>query len=508
MCVSPGAYAPVSEAAVLGIDIGTTACKAVLVDERARVVATAEIPHDLSTPHPGWAEENPEDWWRGAVGVTRQLLRNRPPHHIRALGVSGMVPALVVLDDGGRVVRPAIQQNDARAVDEIAVLRDQFPEETFFPQTGATWNQQVIPPKLLWLRRHEPATWARLRRICGSYEFVTGRLTGTAYTEVNWALESGMWAPRHRTWMESVLAWIGLPPEALAPVRWPYEPVGTLTARAADDTGLPRDTMVIAGSADHIAAGLAAGLAARGDVVLKLGSAGDFLYAVEEFAPIRELFIDYHDRPGLFVLNGCMAASGSLVKWFRDRFRPGASYADLDAAAATVPPGSDGLIVLPYFLGEKTPLHDPWARGTVLGLTLSHTPAHLYRAILEGVAFGFRHHIEVLEHAGYRAERLFVVDGGARSDVWCTILASVLGRALHRIVGGETGSAYGVALVAGVAAGLWDWEALPRAAITGMVDPQPGSTAVYDDAYGVYRDAYRRLRDLFPRLRWTRADRS
>jgi xylulokinase len=203
---------------------------------------------------------------------------------------------------------------------------------------------------------------------------------------------------------------------------------------------------VIAGSADHIAAALAAGLLAPGEAVIKLGGAGDFLYALDRFAPLKELFIDFHDVPGLFVLNGCMATTGSLLRWFRDAFRPGAGFAELDLEAEGVPAGSEGLLVLPYFLGEKTPIHDPEARGTVVGLTLSHTPAHLWRALLEGVAYAYRHHVEVLERRGYRVERYFVMDGGARSPLWRRILASVLEAPLAHLAGGERGSAYGGAL--------------------------------------------------------------
>ncbi len=495
--------------AVLGLDIGTTACKAVLLDERGRVASEATHFHDLASPHPGWAEESPEDWWRGATATAGQVLTGVNPASVRAVALAVLRPALVMLDGEGEPVRPSIQQNDARAVDEIRLLRRRFPEDELFRRTGATWNQQVIPPKLLWLKRHEPEAWRRMRRLCGSYEYVTGRLTGAAYTEANWALESAMWDPTTETWVEPVLELVDLAPEALAPVRRAHERVGQVTRIAAGQTGLCVGTLVVAGSADHIAAALAAGLVAEGEAVLKFGGAGDFMYAVDGFRPIRELFIDYHDLPGLFVINGCMATSGSLVKWFRDRFSPGASYADLDRAAEATVPGSDGLVLLPYFLGEKTPLHDPEARGTVLGLTLSHTPAHLYRSMLEGVAFAFRHHVEVLEAAGHRIERFYMMDGGARSSLWRRITASVLGRPVAHLEGGHTGSAYGAAFVAGVAAGLWAWEHIrDQVRVADMVEPDACAARVYQELYGVYRQTYLRLKDVYPQLRGTYADRA
>lgn len=489
----------------LGVDVGTTACKAVLLDESAQVLAEADHPHDLVSSQPGWAEEDPEDWWRGTVATAQQVIAGRDPSAVAAVGISGMVPALILLDYEGRPVRQSIQQNDARAVEEIHFFRERIPEGELFQRAGATWNQQVIPPKLRWIRQHEPDAWRKVRRVCGSYEYVTSRLTGAAYTEANWALESGMWDALAERWLTPVLDLVNLPSEALAPVRRAHDLVGEITGSAAREIGVRTGTPVVAGSADHIAAALAAGLAAEGEAVLKLGGAGDFLYAVGGFRPLPELFIDYHDLPGLFVLNGCMATSGSLVKWFRDRFQSDASYAELDSAAAGIPPGSDGLVLLPYFLGEKTPLHDPEARGTLLGLTLSHTPAHIYRAILEGVAFAFRHHVDVLEAAGHPVSHFFVVDGGARSRLWRQIIASVLGREVCYPKGGHSGSAYGVAFVAGVAAGLWSWNRCKNGVkIAETTQPDAAATRLYADAYGVFRETYRRLKDLYPKLRTER----
>lgn len=487
--------------AVLGIDIGTTGCKVVLLDDCAQVVAEGDHPHDLTSPRAGWAEENPHDWWRGTCAAVGQTLVARGHRSLQAIGVSGMVPALVLLDENDNPLRPSIQQNDARAVEEIRLLKEQFPESELFRRTGATWNQQVIPPKLLWIRRHEPKVWNGLRRLCGSYEYVTHRLTGAAHTEANWALESGMWDAVDGEWSTPIMDHVGLAREALAPVRRAHEIVGDVTHAAARETGLPAGIPAVAGSADHIAAALAAGLTSEGEAVLKLGGAGDFLYAVDGFYPLPELFIDYHNVPGLFIINGCMATSGSLAKWFRDQFRPGTSYADLDRSAELIPPGSEGLILLPYFLGEKTPLHDPEARGTVLGLTLSHSAVHLYRAILEGVAYGFRHHMEVLEAAGHRASRLYVMDGGARSALWRGIIASVLGREVHHLKGGHAGSAFGVAFVAGVAAGLWRWDHIrDHVTIAGTTEPDDDAVRMYLETYEVYRETYRRLKDLYPRL--------
>jgi len=485
---------------VLGLDIGTTGVKALALGDDGEVLSEGQHAHDLLSPHPGWAEERPSDWWQGALHAVTRTLSGRPGVLPRSIGVSGMVPAAVFLDASGQPIRASIQQNDARATTQIAACRQRYADDELFEHCGNVWNQQVLPPKLLWVREHEPDLWTRLHRLSGAYEYVTYRLTGSVYAEANWSLESGIWDMKQQRWNDDLLTRLELRVPNLPAVRRPHDIVGTVTDQDAADAGLPRGTPVIAGSADHIAAALGVGLRQPGDVVLKFGGAGDLLYVVRDFAPVRELFIDYHDLPGLFVLNGCMATSGSLVKWFRDHFRPGWSFADLDHEASGIPCGSDGLIVLPYFLGEKTPLHDPDARGTVIGLTLAHTPAHLFRAILEGVAYAFRHHVDVLEAAGHSLAHVYVTDGGARSTLWRTITASVLGRDVHLLEGGHAASAYGTALLAGIAAGLWDWSNFPTPNVATVTAPDPVATSVYRERYEVYRETYRRCRDLYPKL--------
>ena len=476
-------------ARVLGLDIGTTAVKAVALDEGGGVVAATSVAHDGAAPHPGWAEGDPEAWWANAVEAVRRLGAAAPLEGIGMLGVSGMVPALVCLDADGRVLRPSIQQNDARAVTEIEDLRAALPAD-FHAATGQPISQQLVLPRLAWLRRHEPDVYRRIRRVLGSYDLVTHRLTGEWSLERNWALESGFWDARRNGPYAPAFAVTGTPAEWLPPVREPTTVVGGLTAAAAAATGLARGTPVIAGSADHVAAALTAGTG-PGELVLKIGGGGDVLYGVPRFAPDPRLYIDYHDVPGQFLLNGCMAASGLLVKWFADVFAPdlGAGeerYARLDAEAAPIPAGADGLVVLPYFLGEKTPIFDAAARGLVSGLSLAHGRAHLFRAILEAVAYGFRHHVDVLGEAGHPIRRIRIMDRGARSALWRQIVADVLGRSIEYAPGADLGSAFGVAWVAGVALGAWGWS--PPAVSAGAIHhAAPDRTARYDESYRRYR---------------------
>lgn len=486
---------------IIGVDVGTTAVKGVLLDESAHLLAVAEHPHDLRSPHPTWAEEDPTDWWAGTVSVIRSLLEGRAAAEVRMVGVSGMVPAVIGLDAEGSPVRPSIQQNDGRAHAEVAWFAERFDEDDLFASTGATWNQQVVAPKLLWLARHEPQSWADVVRITGSYEFITERLGAEPYTEMNWAIESGLWDVRAERWLEPILEGAGATSAFLRPLQPAHAVVGNVSRAASEITGLAAGTPLIAGSADHIAAAFAAGLQEPGDVVMKFGGAGDFLYVSDDFDPVRALFIDYHDRPGRFVINGCMASSGSLVKWFQQEFAPGRTFEELDGLASAVEPGAEGLIVLPYFLGEKTPIHDPNARGTILGLTLSHSAGHVHRAILEAVAYAFRHHVDVLEGARATVKRVTMMDGGARSPLWRAILASVLGRDVYHLKGGASGSAMGVALLAGVSAGSWTWEDVPALVeVEGTTTPDAIAARRYDRLYDLYRELYQRLETMFPAL--------
>jgi xylulokinase len=260
---------------------------------------------------------------------------------------------------------------------------------------------------------------------------------------------------------------------------------------------------VIAGSADHVAAALAAGTG-PGELVLKIGGGGDVLYGVDRFAPDPHLYIDYHDLPDRFLLNGCMVASGALVKWFAEAFAGDlgegeARYARLDAEAEVTPPGADGLVMLPYFLGEKTPIFDPGARGAVTGLALAHSRGHLFRAVLEAVAYGFRHHVDVLVEGGHPIRVVRVMDRGARSPLWRQIVADVLGHPIEYAPGADLGSAWGVAWVAGVAAGCWDWERSGTGAKS--ADPPPVVHAPVPEHTARYERLYRIYRGLYPALR-------
>ena len=498
---------------LIGIDIGTTHTKGLLIGTGGEIHAQAIRSSDLISAHPTWAEMEPEQWWQNTCSIASELVATAELQGltVKAIGISGMVPALVLLDEDGAPIRRSIQQNDARTATEIEELKATGASSRFFELSGGSINQQVMAPKLRWLARHEPDALRRARVLLGSYDYITYRLTGEQSIEHNWALESGLANVESRAWEPELLALAGIGVELLPPIRPSHDVVGSVTPEAARATGLAIGTPVVAGVADHVASAFAAGVTNDGDLLIKFGGAGDILYSTRELVTDPRLFIDYHVVPGRYLLNGCMATSGSMLKWLVTQFFPTDAaaaeeqgtdvYALLDAHAARRPPASHGLIVLPYFLGEKTPIHDPHARGTIVGLGLHHDRYDVYRAFLEAVVYGFVHHAEVLRERGLPVRRVLASDGGAKSDVWLQIAADALGVPVHR-VDRHPGSSLGAAFVAGKSIGVIDrWEAIETYVdVLEPFEPEPAAKATYQEAFHAYRDAYERLKTLYPAL--------
>jgi xylulokinase len=461
---------------------------------RGEVLASASRPARLFSPEPGFAEADPGEWWENACATLREAVA---ASGVAPAGVcvTGMLPAVMLLDEAGRPLRRSLQQNDARCVRELEELSQEIDEAAFLAATGQGVTQQLVAPKLRWIARHEPVLFARARHVLGSYDYINSRLTGRLTIERNWALEAGFVALETHTLDPKLTALSGLPASAFPPLVSALERIGAVTSEAAAATGLPLGAAVFGGAADHIASALAAGLAEAGDVLLKFGGAGDVIAISEHAEPDRRLFLDYHLVPGLYAPNGCMAASGSLLRWLAALI--GGGLAELDAEAALVPSGAEGVRILPYFLGEKTPIHDALARGTITGLSLSHGRGHIWRAALEAIACGFRHHLDVLADQGRAARRLYASDGGSRSDVWMQIVADVCGQPVSTLAD-AFGSSVGAAWVAAVGLGLAQWGDVAKARRLGRTfRPTPGAVSPYAD----YRALYETLRPFFHRSR-------
>lgn len=478
---------------LLGIDIGTTATKVILVDLKGHILAEVSRPVTLHSPQPNWAEEDPNEWWDNLCHAIPECLAkaDRQASQLQAVGVSGMVPTTILVDDEGHPLRRSIQQNDARSHVEIENFKALTDEQAVFLRTGSAITQQSIGPKLLWLSKNQPELLRETKWVMGSYDYVNYRLTGNAGLESNWALESGLYDLHKSDWDDELLALSNIRRDQLPGVCSPSEVVGAVSAGAAVITGLREGTPVVAGSADHVASAFSVGLKENGDLLVKLGGAGDILYSLDRLEIDERLFIDYHVIPGLYLINGCMASSGSIIKWFRNSFAPDLDYPDLDAEAEAISAGSDGLLLLPYFIGEKTPVFDPLARGLLFGLTLQHSRAHVYHAILEGISYGFYHHLQVLKERGLEVKRVRVANGGARSALWRQVTSDVIGYPLEEVAH-HPGSSLGAAFVAGMGVKAFSsWAEIEKYIdLAAVTQPDLERHAKYVQLFGLYRELY------------------
>ena len=493
-----------SPAHVIGLDIGTTSTIGILVRLPDTVVALASRPVTLTSRHAGWAEEDPEQWWANSCAVLAELLDRAPEARasLKGICVTGMLPAVVLLDEAGHVLRPSIQQSDGRSGPEVAELASEVDQAAFLARTGNGVNQQLVATKLRWIEKHEPDVFARIATVFGSYDYINWRLTGERAVEQNWALEAGFVDLATHEISNDLVALAHIPRSTIPRKVTSHAFLAPVSADAARQTGLPEGVPVFGGAADHIASAYAAGLVADGDVLLKFGGAGDIIVVSQTAKPDPRLYLDYHLIPGLYAPNGCMAASGAALNWMAGIIAPGEArpHAGLDILAAQVPAGSDGVTCLPYFLGEKTPIHDPLARGTFTGLSLSHGRGHLWRALLEAVAYGFRHHLEVLRDVGHTTNRLFVSDGGSQSRVWMQIMADIAQQPVRTLLN-HHGSSVGAAWLAAIGSGQdARWEDIGRLVQYGHeIAPNPANAEIYERGYADYRALYAALQPYFRR---------
>ncbi|WP_300676211.1 FGGY family carbohydrate kinase [Nocardioides sp.] len=468
----------------LGIDVGTTGLKVIAFDPADGVVAQTSRSNALSSPYAGWAEASPRQWLDHCLDAVAEIAAQVGPARVAALATSGMVPAVVCADEAGTPLRAAILQADARAGDEVAQIAAELAEHRPLECTGSSVTQQSVAPTARWLAAHEPEIWERTAWVLGSYDWLLVALGASLHVERNWAIESGLFR-LDTTGFGPALRAGGLEGR-VPPVAASGAVVGGLNAAAARRTGLAVGTPLVVGGADHVLSAAGAGLVREGEWLVKLGGAGDLL-AVSAAPVVDERFyLDEHPVSGLWLPNGCMATSGSLVRWVQglldiDDLR------SMDAQAALRPAAP--LLVLPYFLGEKSPLNDPDLRGVIAGLQLGTDKVDLYRAALEGIAFGFRHNAEALQDAGVRLGEATVTNGGATSQLWKEIHASVLGVPLRTVLD-HPGASLGAAIAAAIGAGLsGSWAEVPALCRYGApVLPDPGAVGRYEEAYGLWRD--------------------
>jgi xylulokinase len=500
----------------LGIDVGTTGTKALLVDTLGRVVARAVKEYPLHTPRPGWAEQEPADWWRGTVESIREVMAasGARPEEVRGLGLSGQQHGSVFLDKDHQVLREALLWCDQRTAAQCAWIHDTIGFDKVIEETLNPVLTGFQAPKILWLRDNEPQLYQRLRMILLPKDYVRFRLSGQFATEVSDAAGTSLLNVGKRQWSEVMLSGLGLTTDMLPKV---YEsPVASavICETAAAETGLRAGTPIAGGGGDNACSAVGNGVIEEGIVAVSVGTSGTV------FAPMREPKMDprlrvhtfCHAVPGQWHAMGVMLAAGGSLRWFRDTLageekaeaasRGLDPYEVITAKAATAPIGSEGLIFLPYLTGERTPHADPNARGVFMGLGLRHTKAHLARAVMEGVSYGLRDSLEILREMKLPLNEVRNTGGGSRSAFWRQMLSDVFRTPLLGMAIDE-GAAFGAALLGGVAGGVWP--DVPSACAATVrtkepVKPHQEASAIYQQYYRAYRALYPSLRRHFSRI--------
>lgn len=485
---------------ILGVDIGTSSSKGVLVRPDGTILATATRPHGTSMPRPGWAEHDAEGvWWAEFTGIARDLTSAAAGlGKIAGVAVSGIGPCFLPVDESGAPLRPAILYGiDMRATREIAEQTEHFGADTILARGGTLLTTQAVGPKMAWVRRNEPQVWARTARFHMANSFVVERLTGEYVLDHHSASQCDpIYDMRTSAWASDWAADVA-PGLALPRLAWSDEVVGRVSAGGEAATGIPEGTPVAAGTVDAWAEAFSVGVRDAGDTMLMYGTTMFMVQVAADPSPRPALWYTMGVTRGAPTFAAGLSPSGGLTQWFRS-VAAASSFDELIDDAAAVPAGADGLVALPYFGGARSPLFDPGARGVIAGLNLTHGRGHLFRALLEGTAFEVRHNLEVMAEAGAPARRLLAVGGGTKSSIWAQIVTDVTGH--PQVIPQETiGASYGDALLAAHAVGLvprsegWD---RPGA----VLEPNPDLRGRYDDLYGIFRSLYAESRSSVHRL--------
>jgi xylulokinase len=490
----------------LGLDVSTTGAKALLIDEKGTVISSATAPLTLSTPHPLWSEQDPREWWIGMAKSIRQALEKAdvPGSAVTAIGLTGQMHGLVLLDEQGEVLRPAILWNDQRTGAQCDEMRARLGRTHLIQLTGNDALTGFTAPKILWVHQNEPEIYARARHVLLPKDYIRYRLTGEYAMDKADGSGTILFDLKTRDWSPEVLSALEIPADWLPPTFEGSAVTGTVSGLAASETGLAQGIPVVGGGGDQAAQAVGVGAVQSGIIALTLGTSGVVFAATESplVEPDGRLHAFCHALPGRWHFMGVMLSAAGSLQWYRDTLAPQMGFDDLVNEAANVPAGSEGLLFLPYLSGERTPYPDPLARAAWVGLTVRHTRAHLTRAVLEGVAFGIKDSFTLIQNAGLGTiEQVRISGGGAKSPLWRQIMADVLGVELVTVNTTE-GAAFGAALLAGVGAGFYaDVPAACEATIqiTGRASPTQ-ATRAYQEYYPHYRALYPALTPEFKAL--------
>jgi xylulokinase len=491
---------------VLGIDVSTTATKAVLIDDAGGIAAVGSASYEYSVPQPRWAEQDPRLWWDGAVEAIRSVLATSgvAAEDVVAVGLAGQMHGAVLLARSDEPLRPAILWNDQRTAAECDEIRELVGSDRLVEVTGNDALPGLTAPKLLWVRRHEPETWRKVAHVLLPKDYVRLGLTGGHAVDRSDAAGTLLLDLAARDWSTEVLSALELDRALLPPTFEGPDITGTVSAGAGAATGLRPGTPVVAGGGDQAANAVGVGAVMPGIMTLSLGTSGVVFGATDRplYEPHGRVHAFCHALPERWHMMSVMLSAAGSLRWFRDALAPGIPFGDLVASAEEVPAGSAGLFFLPYLTGERSPHPDPLARGAFVGLTVTHDRRHMTRAVMEGVAFGLRDGLDLMIAAGMpEPSQIRASGGGSASPLWRQILADVLDTEIAT-VGTSEGAAYGAGMLAAVGVGWYpSVEVAATALVTVTPVAQPGPDAsVYAEAHAVYRDLYPALAPSFRRM--------
>ena len=486
---------------LVGLDVGTSGARAVAVDEAGNVVAEASSEYPLHSPRPGWTEQDPADWWEGAKRALGRVAAE-VGGDVSGLGLTGQMHGSVFLDSADRVIRPALLWNDQRTEKQCGEITRAVGSERLIRIAGNPALTGFQAPKVVWLREEEPENFARVARVLLPKDYVRLLLAGEYATDASDASGTLFLDVEGRDWSGEILAALEVPPEWMPKVHEGPENTGGLREEVAEELGLPAGIPVAAGGGDNAAAAVGTGIVAPGLLGSSVGTSGVLFAPSEGFTPdpSGRLHAFCHAVPGAYHLMAVTLSAGGSLSWWRDVV--GGDFDDLVGAASEVPPGSEGLVFLPYLSGERTPHLDPGARGAFFGLTARHAEAHMTRAVMEGVVFSLRDGLEIMRGLGVPVEDVRATGGGARSALWRGLQADVYGEPIRRTAADE-GPAYGAALLAGVAAGTYR-DVEETSSVVSLREevtaPDPQRAKAYDEYYEVYRSLYPATSEAMSRL--------
>lgn len=495
---------------LLGIDIGTSACKAALFDRKGQVLAAANGEYPVYYPEEGWAEQNPEEWWSAVCEAVRQVIRKAgiQPEEIAGVGIDGQSWSAIAIDKGGKVLTNTPIWMDTRAQSICDRLNEEIGEDEIFRIAGNSLQPSYTTAKILWYKENLPEVYSKIYKILQSNSYIAFKLTGQISQDLSQGYGLHCFDMRTGQWDEEMCRKMGIPRDFLPEIVPSDRIIGTVTKKAAEESGLAEGTPVAAGGLDAACGTLGAGVIHSGETQEQGGQAGGMSICIEKYQAAPRLILGFHVIPGKWLLQGGTTGGGGVMRWFEREFadyerlmreQTGiSSFDQLNEIAEKVKPGCDGLVFLPYMAGERSPIWNPYAKGVFYGLDFSKTKGHMVRACMEGVAFSLRHNLETAEEAGAKAEILRAMGGSANSLLWTQIKSDVTGKTMA-VPASDTATTLGAALLAGVGTGFYkDYEeaVAETVKVTRKHQPDPEKKAVYDKNYETYLELYRSLSGL------------